>query len=522
MGGESGRRGGREARRQLRAAPLEAALRPVRPGLEGGRYRPLREADVQTIHRAALEVLERIGLAQALPSCVEACTARGAFVSEQGRLCFPRALIEDVVAGAARRFPLCAQESRHDLEPWDSKVHFGTAGAAVHLVDRTTREYRESSLRDLYDAARIVDALDHIHFFQRTLVARDMVGAMELDLNTLYACIAGTTKHVGTSFCRGDTLTAGLEILHLVAGGEAAWRERPFVSLSCCFVVPPLRFAEDACRGLEVAVAGGMPVLLLAAGQAGATSPAALAGSVVQAVAEVLAGLCYVNALRPGAPAIFGTWPFVSDLRTGAMSGGSAEQALLMAACAQMGQFYDLPTGVASGMSDAKLPDAQSGAEKGLNHALVGNAGANLIYEAGGMQASLLGFSHESLVIDNDIIGSALRTIRGIEVDEAALSFETMRQVCIEGPGHYLGSQQTLELMQRDYFYPAVGDRTNPKEWAEQGRTDIAERASARVAQLLAGHFPDHLAAVDREIRDRFPIRLPEAAMRPAPEGIAA
>jgi trimethylamine---corrinoid protein Co-methyltransferase len=513
---EARRRGGREARRQLRAAPLAQELRPVRAGLEGGRYRPLSEADVTTIHGAALDVLERIGMAQALPSCVEACTARGAFLDGNGRLRFPRALVEDVLAGAARRFPLCGQDPRHDLEPWGTKVHFGTAGAAVHMVDRKTREYRESLLQDLYDAARIVDSLDHVHFFQRTLVARDMVGAMELDLNTLYACVAGTTKHVGTSFCRGDTLEAGLEILHLVAGGEAAWRARPFVSLSCCFVVPPLRFAEDACRGLEAAVAGGMPVLLLSAGQAGATSPAALAGSVVQAVAEVLAGLCYVNALLPGAPAIFGTWPFVSDLRTGAMSGGSAEQALLMAACAQMGQFYDLPTGVASGMSDSKLPDAQSGAEKGLNHALVGNAGANLIYEAGGMQASLLGFSHESLVIDDDTIGASLRTVRGIGVDEASLSFEVMRQVCVDGPGHYLGSQQTLELMQRDYFYPQVGDRTNPKEWAEQGRTDIVERASARVEAILGRHFPAHLAAVDRQIRDRFPIRLPEAAMRPS------
>jgi len=391
------------------------------------------------------------------------------------------------------------------------------------MVDLKTREYRESLLQDLYDAARIVDPLDHIHLYPRSLVPRDMVGAMELDLNTLYACIAGTTKHVGTSFCRGDTLDAGLEILHMVAGGESAWRARPFVSLSCCFVVPPLRFAEDACRGLEVAVAGGMPVLLLSAGQAGATSPAALAGSVVQAVAEVLAGLFYVNVLKPGAPAIFGTWPFVSDLRTGAMSGGSAEQALLMAACAQMGQFYDLPTGVASGMSDSKLPDAQSGAEKGLNHALVGNAGANLIYEAAGMQASLLGFSHESLVIDNDIIGASLRTIRGIEVNEASLSFETMRQVCLEGPGHYLGSQQTLDLMQRDYFYPLVGDRSNPKEWAELGRTDIVERATMKVETLLRSHFPGHLAAVDRQIRERFPIRLPEAAMRPsAPKGLAA
>ncbi len=517
------RRGGRDARRQLRAAPLAEALRPIRPGLEGGRYRPLSEADIITIHQAALDVLEQIGMAQALPSCVDACTGRGAFVNALGRLCFPRGLVEDIVAGAARRFPLHAQDARHDLEPWGRKVHFGTAGAAVHMVDLKTRDYRESVLQDLYDAARLVDALDHIHFFQRTLVPRDMVGAMELDLNTLYACIAGTTKHVGTSFCRADTLEAGLEILHLVAGGEAAWRARPFVSLSCCFVVPPLRFAEDACRGLEAAVAGGMPVLLLSAGQAGATAPAALAGAVVQATAEVLAGLCYVNALQPGAPAIFGTWPFVSDLRTGAMSGGSAEQALLMAACAQMGQFYDLPTGVASGMSDSKLPDAQSGAEKGYNHALVGNAGANLIYEAAGMQASLLGFSHESLVIDNDIIGASLRTIRGIEIDTASLSLDVMRQVCIDGPGHYLGSQQTLDLMQRDYFYPLVGDRGNPKEWAEQGRTDIVERASARVNSLLSGHFPAHLSAVDAVIRDRFPIRLPREAMHPVgTAGLAA
>ena len=77
--------------------------------------------------------------------------------------------------------------------------------------------------------------------------------------------------------------------------------------------------------------------------------------------------------------------------------------------------------------------------------------------------------------------------------------------------------------MQRDYFYPLVGDRSNPKEWAELGRTDIVQRATVKVEALLGGHFPDHLAAVDRQIRDRFPIRLPEASMRPAaPKGLAA
>jgi trimethylamine--corrinoid protein Co-methyltransferase len=247
-----------------------------------------------------------------------------------------------------------------------------------------------------------------------------------------------------------EHVEASLKMLHDIAGGEDKWRERPFVSQSNCFVVPPMKFATDACRCLEVAVRGGMPILLLSAGQAGATAPAALAGALAQEVAECLAGLVYVNAIAPGHPAIFGTWCFVSDLRTGAMSGGSPEQALLSAAAGQMAHFYNLTGGTASGMTDSKVADGQAGAEKALNHALVGNAGANMIYESAGMHASLLGYSLDSLIIDNDIIGASQRTIKGILVDEERLSFEVIKDVCLNGPGHYLGSGQTLQLMETE------------------------------------------------------------------------
>ncbi|MFQ5955552.1 MAG: trimethylamine methyltransferase family protein, partial [Kiloniellales bacterium] len=348
------RKGGRAARRELRAAPTPASAIAVRPGLEGGRYKPLSHDEMLRIHRAALDVLEQIGLAEPIPSCVELFTAAGASLSEHGRLLIPRALVEDTLAKAARRFVLHGRDSRHDLEPWDRNVHFGTAGAAVHMVDAETGTYRDTTLADLYDIARLVDCLDHIHFFQRSIVARDMVEPRDLDLNTCYACVAGTRKHVGTGFVLPEHVDEGLRMLHMIAGGEDEWRARPFVSVANCFVVPPMKFAEDACRCLEVAVRGGMPVLLLAAGQAGATSPAALAGAVVQEVAEVLAGLVYVNLIAPGHPAMFGAWPFVSDLRTGAMSGGSGEQAVLMAACAQMAHFYDLTGAVAAAMTDSK------------------------------------------------------------------------------------------------------------------------------------------------------------------------
>jgi trimethylamine--corrinoid protein Co-methyltransferase len=506
---------GRDARRALRAGPLPDNLRPVRPGLESGRYRPLTDADVLEIHRTALRLLAEVGLADAPPSGVEILTRAGCTQSEHGRLLFPKALVEDTLAKAARHFVLHGQDPRHDMEPWGKKVYFGTAGAAVNIVDPELG-YRDSRIRDLYDIGRIVDVMEHIHFFQRAVVPRDIPDPFEMDFNTCYASVSSTTKHVGSSWVHPDHVKASLEMLHLLAGGEQQWRERPFVSQSNCFVVPPMKFATDACRCLEVAVAGGMPVLLLSAGQAGATAPAALAGALAQEVAEVLAGLVYVNAIRPGHPAIFGTWCFVSDLRTGAMSGGSPEQALLSAAAGQMAHYYDLTGGTASGMTDSKLPDGQAGAEKALNHALVGNAGANLIYESAGMHASLLGYSLESIVIDNDTIGATQRTIKGIEVSEERLSFEVIRDVCLNGPGHFLGSDQTLQLMQTEYLYPAVGDRKSPNEWTEQGALDVVARATHKVREILAHHFPAHVSeAVDAEIRRRFPVRLPREQMLP-------
>ena len=513
---KSRRSGGRAARKELRSRPLAEDVRPVRPGLSGGRYMPLSEHDIRRIHEAALTVLEEVGFGQAIPTCVEACTKAGA-TWDGKRLRFPRALIEDTVAKAARHFVLFGQEPRHDMEPRDRKVYFGTAGAAVHVVDLEKRHYRESLLQDLYDASRIVDTLDNVHFFQRCMVPRDIEDPREMDINTLYASIAGTTKHVGTSMVQPEHVAEAFQILHAIAGSEEKWRERPFVSQSNCFVVPPMKFAEDACRCLEAAVHGGMPVLLLSAGQAGATAPAAIAGAVVQASAEVLCGLVYVNALKPGHPAIFGTWPFVSDLRSGAMSGGSGEQALLTAACAQMAHFYDLPGGSAAGMADSKEPDIQAGYEKGITNVMAGLAGLNLVYESAGMHASLLGFSHESLIIDNDLLGMANRCVRGIEVNDETLSVETIRDVCLNGPGHYLGHPQTLSLMQREYIYPEIGNRLSPKEWAEVGKPDIVKLAITRKKKLLEGYFPRHIAdSVDDSIRARHPIRLPAAAMRPA------
>jgi trimethylamine--corrinoid protein Co-methyltransferase len=105
-------------------------------------------------------------------------------------------------------------------------------------------------------------------------------------------------------------------------------------------------------------------------------------------------------------------------------------------------------------MCDSKLPDMQAGYEKGVTAGISAMTGVNLLYESAGMHASLLGFCLESLLIDNDMLGAINRNVRGIEVNEDTLSVEVIREVCLNGPGHYLGSDQTLTLMQKELSIP--------------------------------------------------------------------
>ena len=136
-----------------------------------------------------------------------------------------------------------------------------------------------------------------------------------------------------------------------------------------------------------------------------------------------------------------------------------------------------------------------------------GLSGLNMVYEAAGMHASLLGFCMESLVLGDDLIGQVLRCVRGIDVTDETLSLETMKQVCLGGPGHYLGHSQTLGLMQSEYIYPAVADRLSPKEWAEVGKPDLIERAKERKRKILESSQAPYIPPlVDKEIRKQFKI----------------
>jgi trimethylamine--corrinoid protein Co-methyltransferase len=294
----------------------------------------------------------------------------------------------------------------------------------------------------------------------------------------------------------------------IAAGGAGAFAKRPFVKTHISPVISPMRYGEDAVDVTFACMAHNIPLSCITAAQSGATAPATLAGFLAQSLAETRGSLLMVNCIQPGYPMVFSNWPLVIDLRTGAFAGGGGEIAVLNAASAQLSNWLGLPSGVASSMTDAKAIDAQYGVEKGITALAAGLAGGNLIYESSGMTASLLGASFEAFILDDEMHSAIYRILRGVEVSEENLGFDAICESVL-GEGHFLGSAQTMAAMERDYVYPQIADREQPRTWAEEGATDAWQRAKAKAETVLKTHRPDYLGDVARrKIKDQFNILL--------------
>ena len=498
----------REAMMAKRSLP--PVIDPSPPGPEGGQYRPLSDKQVEQIYATSLRMLGELGMGDAPDALAEKALQQGASINQLGRLCFPKSLIEKMIATACKSFTLHGRDDKHTIEVGGDRVYFGTGGAAVQTLDLDTGRYRPSTLRDLYDFTRVIDTLPNVSWFTRCCVATDVPDIFDLDINTAYCLMKGTQKPVGTSFTVGENVDPIVDMFDAIAGGSGKFAEKPFCKAHISPVISPMRYGADAFDVTLACIKRGVPINNIIAAMSGATSPATIDGMLAASFAETLAALVMVNLFSPGYPMIFSNWPFVIDLRTGAFSGGGGEIALLNAGSAQLANFVGLPSGVASSMSDAKAVDAQMGLEKSLSSLACGLSGANMVYESSGMMASLLGASFEAFLIDNEMLSHVYRIIRGVEVSEASLGFDAMHNV-ITGEGHFIGEEQTLMAMERDYYYPQLSDRLEPDTWAGQGGEDIATRANRKVRELLANDDPGYVdAKIDQQLRSRFNILLDE------------
>ncbi len=479
-----------------------------RGGLKVRPYRIFTEEEAKKIDEGVRWTLSEVGIEVNSDQAWELFRQAGAEVEQGAKIVkLPRSMVEDAIAKAPSQVILHGRDPKHDLYLEASRVYFGTGGTVLFILDLETGEKRKTTVDDIANVGRLIDALENVHFYLLPLYPNELDKG-DVDVNRFYAGIKNTKKHLMGGIYTVEGLHQVIELASMVAGGEGKLRAEPFISF-ITLVIPPLRL-DRLYTDLMIEIARrGLPVAIPSEVLAGATGPMTLAGSLVVQLAESLAGITLAQLVNPGTPTILGSVASVMDMRSSAYLSGAIEMGLMQAGVAQMAQYYELPLYSTAGMSDSKLPDIQAGYEKALTSLLVGLAGANFIHDAAGPLEFCMSAAYEQYVIDDEIIGMAMRALRGIEVNDETLALEAIKEI---GPGgNFLIHPNTLKHMRTEIFDPQVADRQLRERWEERGAKDARERARGIAKDILLHHEP---GALDKELDERIRKRFPNIALQ--------
>lgn len=477
----------------------------MRKGLEGGRYRPLTRSDIEQIHRTVMRVFSEVGVQVNHDEALEIFKKAGARVDGHSHVVkFEEAMVMDLIKQAPSMIKLCGREpdGSLDLEIGGTRVYLGTGGTALNIQDPGADDNRRSELRDIMNMARLVQALENIHYYMLNIFPND-VDREDIDVNRFGAALNRTQKHIMGGVYTVEGIRNVIRMAEMIAGSPEALRQRPFISMVAC-VISPFKLDEDYGRlAIEVA-RNSIPLVVPAEPLCGATAPITLAGNLVVDCVDTLTGVMLAQLVNPGTPVLFGCISSITDLRDMKYLAGAVEMGLLNAAASQMAQFYELPIYATAGMSDAKVNDAQAGYESALTNLLVALAGGNFIHDAAGFLEFCMTASFDKLVIDNEIIGMVMRAVEGIRVDETTLAFDELQKV---GPaGHFVSSRHTRRHMRAEQYRPTLSDRESRDIWQASGAKDTRQRAT-EIARAVLNAEPESF--IDAPVRRRIIEQIP-------------
>ena len=333
------------------------------PGLEASLYRPLSEHDERKIAESAFEVLAKSGVAVYSDTALEAFKNAGANVDAATRIArVPRSLVEDAIASNPSSITLCSRNGEYDAVLEKNRVHYGTGGTAIYVLDPDTGKRRPSTTEDVVLNARLVDELENVHVFTINVFPNEITCKDEIDVNRFFHSLDNTTKHVMGGIYSMTGCRNVVKLAQMIAGSEEALRQRPFVSF-ITLMISPFKIDKDYGEMTCFLAREGLPVVVPTEPICGTTSPITLAGNVLTHVAETLAGITLVQCVNKGAPGICGSVGSITNLKTMDHLGGPIERAMINAAVAQMAQYFELPLYSTGGTSDAKEVGIQAAYE---------------------------------------------------------------------------------------------------------------------------------------------------------------
>jgi trimethylamine--corrinoid protein Co-methyltransferase len=450
------------------------------PGIAASLYRPLSQADVKRIIDEAFRILEHSGMLVFSETARAAFRKAGATVGEDEPLVrLPRALVEDCIASNPSSITLYSRDGSCDAVLEDSRVHFGTGGTAIYVLDPDTGKRRPSTTKDVALCARLTDNLDHVHVFTINVFPNEIESNDDIDVNRFFHAFDNTKKHVMGGLYSMSGCRQVVEMAEMIAGSMARLQDEPFVSF-ITLIISPFKiddlYGEMTCYLAE----NNLPVVVPTEPICGTTSPVTLAANVLTHVAETLGGVCLVQCVRKGAPAICGSVGSITNLRTMDHVGGAIERAMINAGVSQVAQALEIPLYSTGGTTDSKSVDIQAAYESGMSSLLVSMSGANYIHDIAGLMEADLTVSYEKMVMDNEILGMCRRVLEGIEVSDDTLAADLIIE---KGPGKdYLDSEHTVRHMRREFYEPTISNREK-RDGAYRGE-DALLQARERVADL--------------------------------------
>jgi trimethylamine--corrinoid protein Co-methyltransferase len=451
----------------------------------------LDHAQIEMIHQLSLDVLEDAGVTCLSAQARSLLSNAGAVVDDQKQnVKIPADLVKDLIKHVPKTLYLHGTDPARTLEIGGGNHYMTCGGHYQYVIDLESGERRPAVKTDVERLTRLSDGLENVSVGSGMVRANDVPEAV-LHIEDTVIHWRNTSK---PGYIYGETSDAARDSIllsEIIAGGREELRKKPIGTAAVC-PSSPLIYDSKLTDFLTVVAEAGLPVLLLAMDNMGATSPNTLAGSILQTNVVILAGICLVQIIRRGGPVVYGSIPLAMDQRLGAPSVGSPEQALLCAGNAQMARYYGIPCAISGGVSDAKIPDAQAGYESALTMITAILAGANWIRTVAGGLESHMSACYEMMVIHDEIFGMAKRIARGIEVNDDTLAASLIKRI---GParGNYLGERHTLEYLRTERYLPKISDRNVRKVWERAGSKSLREIAREKAKQILETHHPQPL-----------------------------
>jgi len=446
----------------------------------------LNEDQLELLHLSTLEVLRRTGIDVKEPGALEILKKGGCYVNGE-RVRIPEYLVEWALGCSPPRVCMCDRNGNPAMFLEDNYVYFGTGSDTPNVVDPFTGERRLAVINDIANVAKAIDYLDEMSFVMCSGIASD-VNAKISDLYHFEAMVNNTEKPIVYTSWSLENLKAIVEMAETVAGGEEQLRNAPFMALYT-EPISPLQLAEESTQKLMFLAEKSLPCVFTVGTITGGTGPVTIAGGIVQANAEMLAGYVLANLIREGMPFIYGGGVLPMDMATSLMSYASPEFMLTTSAITDLARYYRLPMFSFAGCSDASTYDQQASLESALWIMLSSLSGGNLVHDVGYINNGLT-TSFEQLVVSNEVIGMVRRITGGFEINEETLALDLIDKV---GPGgEYLTSEHTLKHFKENWF-PELLCRKAYESWEKEGSKDLGTVANEKARHILENHVPKPL-----------------------------